>query len=246
MTVSSAGSLANRVAKQLGIVPARLDGTGPDGSTTLNDVLRQAGRAPPSAARPTPPRAAYRRGNEPEPGVERLAVACDSMPIRAAREALAALGVEPPEVVEIVVRLCGAALRDFPELAGVTAGDEDSSRPGAFRIMVRGPVRAVPIWGADEAGLSAVRDAIRTARTAPRTGAPESADDEAVPEGAFVVDVSDSPRESGNRGGAVLTVAERAGSILLELEFDTGSQGDGGAFLDRLRAFFLDPRLALL
>lgn len=234
------------MAKQLGIAPDRLDGTGPDGSTTLNDVLRQAGRAPPAAARPAPPRAAHCKEREAERGVERLEVACDSMPIRAARDALAALGVEPPEVVEIVVRLCGAALRDFPGFAGVTAEDEDSSRPDAFRIMVRGPVRAVAIRGACEAGLSSVRDAIRDARTAPRTGAPESVDDEAVPEGAFVVRVSDSPGESGGRGGAVLTVAERSGSILLELEFDTGSQGDGEAFLDRLRTFCLDPRLALL
>ena len=246
MNAFSAVSLADRVAKQLGIVPARLDGTGPDGSTTLNDVLRQAGRTPPAAARPAPPRAAFHKGREPRPEAVRLEVGCDAKPLHDACDALATVTVDAPDVPEIVVRLCGAALRDFPRLAGARETQTDSFPPAAIDIMVQGPAREVPIRGLDEAGLSSVRDAIRAARAAPLTGAPESADDEVVPEGAFVVCISDSPGEPGSRGGAALTVTERSGSILLELEFDTGSREDGEAFLARLRALCLDPRLALL
>ncbi|MCY4452737.1 MAG: hypothetical protein OXC01_12380 [Immundisolibacterales bacterium] len=246
MSASSAGSLADRVAKQLGIAPPHLDGTGPDGSTTLNDVLRQAGRAPPAAARPAPPQTAFHRRRELRSEAVRLEVACDARPLRDACDALAALAEDAPDVPEIVVRLCGTALRDFPRLAAARETQTDSSPPAAIDIMVQGPVGVVPIRGADEAELASVRVAIRAARAPPRTEAAESAHDEVVPEGAFVVCMSDSPGQPGSRAGAVLTMSERSGSILLELEFDPGSRGDGEAFLERLRALCLDPRLALL
>ena len=71
---------------------------------------------------------------------------------------------------------------------------------------------------------------------------------------AFAVRAADAPGadpEGAGRGearpaGAVLTVAERSGSILLGLECAAGMEGEGEALLDRLRALCLDPRRALL
>lgn len=72
---------------------------------------------------------------------------------------------------------------------------------------------------------------------------------------AFAVRAPDAPgvRPEGAGGddgerspGAVLTITERSGSILLGLEFAAGSEGEGEAFLERLRTLCLDPRRALL
>lgn len=71
---------------------------------------------------------------------------------------------------------------------------------------------------------------------------------------AFAVRAPDAPgvRPEGagddgeRRPEAVLTITERSGSILLGLEFAAGSEGEGEAFLERLRTLCLDPRRALL
>lgn len=175
-------------------------GTGPDGAATLADVLRQAGRPPPAAARPPRPRAVRGAGGEGEregegedlPG--RMEAACDAGPVRDACRALAALSAGPPEPFDLVARLARTALRDHPRLAR------------AFVVRPPDPP------GAGSEGVG--------------------------PEGAG--------REETRPPEAALTIAERTGSILLGLEFAAGSEREGEAFLERLRALCLDPRRALL
>ena len=122
MTDASAGTLADRVARQLGLDAADVAGSGPNGAATVADVLRRAGRSPPAAARPPPPRTAFRMGGAAAEDTRRLEVACDARPLRDACGALAALAPEPPRTLDVVARLCGAALRDHPELAAAADG----------------------------------------------------------------------------------------------------------------------------
>ena len=124
MSGSSAGSFADRVARQLGLDAAGVAGSGPDGAATLTDVLREAGRRPPAAARPPPPRTVFPvdagadSDGEAGEGTLRMEITCDAGAVRETCGALAAVAAEPPKAVEIVVRLCGAARRDFPGLSG--------------------------------------------------------------------------------------------------------------------------------
>ena len=46
-----------------------------------------------------------------------MEITCDARAVRETCGALASVAAEPPKAVEIVVRLCGAARRDFPGLA---------------------------------------------------------------------------------------------------------------------------------
>lgn len=123
MSDSSAGSFADRVARQLGLDAAGVAGSGPDGAATLTDVLREAGRRPPAAARPPPPRTVFPGDSgadsdgEAGEGALRMEITCDAGAVRETCGALAAVAAEPPTAVEIVVRLCGAARRDFPGLS---------------------------------------------------------------------------------------------------------------------------------
>ena len=123
MSGSSAGSFADRVARQLGLDAAGVAGSGPDGAATLADVLREAGRSPPAAARPPPPRTVFPDGGDPGSegasgeGTLRLEIACDARAIRETCETVAAVAAEPPEAAELVLRLCAAARRDFSGLA---------------------------------------------------------------------------------------------------------------------------------
>ena len=123
MTGPSAGSFADRVARQLGVDTAGVAGSGPDGAVTLTDVFREAGRRPPAAARPPPPRtvlpADADAGSDGEAGegTLRMEIKCDARAVRETCGALAAVAAEPPKAGEIVVRLCGAARRDFPGLS---------------------------------------------------------------------------------------------------------------------------------
>ena len=123
MADSSAGSFAHRVARQLGLDAAGVAGSGPDGAATLTDVLREAGRRPPAAARPPPPRTVFSGDADAGPdgeageGTLRMEITCDARAVRETCGALAAVAAEPPEAVEIVARLCGAARRDLPGLS---------------------------------------------------------------------------------------------------------------------------------
>ena len=123
MSDSSAGSFADRVARQLGLDAAGVAGSGPDGAATLTDVLREAGRRPPAAARPPPLRtvspgdADADRDGEAGEGTLRMEISCDARAVRETCGALAVVAAEPPEALEIVARLCGAARRDFPGLS---------------------------------------------------------------------------------------------------------------------------------
>ena len=123
MSDSSAGSFADRVARQLGLDAAGVAGSGPDGVVTLNDVLREAGRGPPAAARPPPPRTVFPGGADADSdgvaGAEtlRMEITCDARAVQETCGALAAVAAEPPKAVEIVTRLCGAARRDLPGLS---------------------------------------------------------------------------------------------------------------------------------
>lgn len=258
MPVSSDGSLAGRAARQLGLDAAGIAGTGPDGSTTLADVLREAGRSPPAAARPSPPRRAARADAETGEGVRRIEVACDAQAVRGSCRSFAALGAEPPAAFDVVVRLCATALREFPDLSGAVGEDGEGSRPGSIDVQVAGPVRTVPIRGVDEAGVGTIRDMLGKDPPAPRRRSSGSSELEAEagvePAATFVIRTPDAPvvpppaPAGGNdrRGRAVLTIAEHSGSIRLELELDADSEEDGAAFLDRLRSLCLDPRRALL
>ena len=123
MSDSSAGSFADRVARQLGLDAAGVAGSGPDGAATLTDVLREAGRRPPAAARPPPPRTVFSGDADADADGQagertlRMEITCDARAVRETCGALAAVAAEPPKEVEIVVRLCGAARRDFPGLS---------------------------------------------------------------------------------------------------------------------------------
>lgn len=256
MPASSPGSLASRAARQLGLDTARVAGTGPDGATTLADVLRQAGRSPPAAARPAPPRRSAGADAEAGEGACRIEVACDAEGVRDACRSLAALGVDPPDAFDVVVRLCGTALREFPGLSGTTEEEGEGSRAASIDVQVADPLRAMPILGAEETGVRAIRDALREDRSTPRTGAPGApeAGSGVEPAAAFVIRTPDAPdvrpaaKIGGNdrRGCAVLTIAEQSGSILLGLELEAESEEEGVNFLDRLRTLCLDPRRALL
>ena len=235
---------------------ARVAGTGPDGSTTLADVLRQAGRSPPAAARPPPPRTVARTGAEAGQGARHMEAACDAKAVREACRSLATLAAAPPDEFDFVVRLCGTALRDFPGLSGAVRQNGDGAGSGSVDVRVEGPARAVPIRGVDEAGVESIRDALRADRPAPRTPAPGSPEAEAglEPVAAFVIRaphapddrVPESARGSARRGGAALTVALQSGSIRFWLTLDADAEEEGAAFLDRLRSLCLDPRRALL
>ena len=247
-------SLADRVARQLGVETPAPGGTGPSGATTLNDVLRRAGRAPPAAARLPPPRSVSGAGAKMQPGRRRLETACDAKPLRDACDALAGLGGESPATSKLLVRLCGVALRDFPGLAGGREVVGDVTRPGAVDFVVEGLTRAAAVRGADEADIAPGGDVVRAAGTDSRTGASGEADEAVTLRDGFVVRFPVAPATrpggpadgSGGRGGGVLTCTERSGSFVLQLEVETASEGDGEAFLDRFRSLCLDPRLALL
>ena len=126
MSDSSAGSFAARVARQLGLDAARVAGSGPDGAATLTDVFREAGRSPPAAARPPPPRTVFPgdadadsdSDGEAGEGTLRIEIDCDARAVRETRETLATIAAEPPEAADLLLRLCAAARRDFPGLAG--------------------------------------------------------------------------------------------------------------------------------
>ncbi len=236
---------------------AGVAGTGPEGSATLADVLRQAGRTPPAAARPPPPRTVFRAGEGSERGSQRRReVVCDAEPVRGVCRALAALAVEPPEVFDIVVRLCGTALRDHPALAGAAAGREEGTRPGSIDVLVAGSAGAVPIRGVDAAGVRAIRESMRAGR--PESEAPPKAPSEggrAGSEEGFVIrapETADSRggtpagEEARRHGGAVLFFSEQSDSIVLGLELAAGPDGEVETFLERLRSLCLDPRRALL
>lgn len=235
---------------------AGLAGTGPEGSATLTDVLRQAGRTPPAAARPPPPRTVFRAGEESDGGSHRLEVVCDAEPVRGVCRALAALAVEPPEVFDIVVRLCGTALRDHPGLAGAAADGEEGTRPGSIDVLVAGSAGTVPIRGVDAAGVRSIRESMRAGR--PESGAPPKVPSEggrAGSEGGVVIRAPETPdsrsgtpagEEARRHGGAVLFFSEQSDSIVLGLELAAGPEGEAETFLERLRSLCLDPRRALL
>ena len=176
--------------------------------------------------------------------------------MREACRSFAALGAEPPAALDVVVRLCATALREFPDLSGAVGEEGQGSRSGSIDVQVAGPVRTVPIRGVDEAGVGTIRDVLGKDPPAPRrrsSGSPE-AEDGVEPAATFVIRTPDAPAvpppapAGGNdrRGRAVLTIAEHSGSIRLELELDADSEEDGAAFLDRLQSLCLDPRRALL
>ena len=145
MSVSADGSFADRVARQLGLDSVGVAGSGPDGAATLTDVLREAGRRLPAAARPPPPRTVFPTDAEAARGVRRLEVACDARAVRDTRGALAAVTADPPEAVDIVVRLCGAALRDFPVFTGteLVVRTPDEPDTGLRAASTGGPDRPV-------------------------------------------------------------------------------------------------------
>ncbi len=135
MSDSSAGSFADRVARQLGLDAAGVAGSGPGGAATLTDVLREAGRRPPAAARPPQPRTVFPGDAEADSdgeageGTLRMEITCDARAVRETCGALAAVAAEPPKAVEIAVRLCGAARRDFPGLSETAFALRPSDAP---------------------------------------------------------------------------------------------------------------------
>lgn len=152
-------SFAGRVAKRLGIDPAGLAGAGPDGAVTLADVLREAGREAPAAARPSSAGLAGSAGGAGEETAQerrRLEVVCDAAPLRGACDALAAVTPEPPDVSALVARLCRAALRDVPLFprSARRGGDPEPNPPDPDVRLAAGPRRTVTIrreGGRDEA-----------------------------------------------------------------------------------------------
>ena len=151
------------------------------------------------------------------------------------------------------MRLCGAALREFPELAGVRVRSGEALPRGSISVTVAGLSRTVRIRGSDEAGIATVRDAVRAADTPSGAESSGRAEDAVDPESAFVVRTGGTDagsdiaaRDAPRPGGAKLAFAERSGSIVFELVLDSAVGGEAEAFLDHLRALCLDPRRALL
>ena len=261
MPAAGAGSFAGRVARQLGLDPSGLTGTGPDGAATLHDVLRQAGREAPAATRPSAAGTVGEAGEEGG-GVakarHRREMVCDAGPLRQACEALAAVSPEPPEVLDVVVRLCGAALRDVPAFHGFPrpGGDGEKEVSGAVALVVAGSRRTAVIPDAAGAGARDVREAVRatgggmegrSGRQAGSAGGPGEAsaarpgDEAAVRPGpAFVVRTPDAPMPpiflpgppaatTGGTSRVVLTVDEVVESIAFALEFEAGTaSAEGG------------------
>ena len=216
MADSSAGSFADRVARQLGLDAAGVAGSGPDGAATLTDVLREAGRRPPAAARPPPPRTVFPGGadagagagadsdGEAGEGTLRMEVTCDARAVRETCDALSAVAAEPPEAVEILERLCGAARRDFPGLSEAAFVLRPSDAPETVL-----PPASAAAGGGDRPASAAAGGGDRPA-------------------------------------GAVVAIILQSESIRFGLELDIGAKEEGAAFLDRLRWLCLDPRRALL
>lgn len=209
-------SFAGRVAKRLGIDPDRLAKAGPAGPATLADVLNEAGREMPVAARR--PSSTDLAGGAEGAGEEtarerrRLEVVCDAAPLRGVCDALAAVTPEPPDVFALVVRLGGAALRDVPVFprSAHPGGDPESGEPDAARPTVRA------------AGPGGRTAAIR--REA-HEGETNGAGEQAV-------------LTFGEEGETV--------HLGLEFDTGAVSEAVGEAFLHRLRTLCLDPRRALL
>lgn len=156
-------SFAGRVAKRLGIDPAGLAGAGPDGAVTLADVLREAGREAPAAARPSSAGLAGSAGEETARERRRLEVVCDAAPLRGACDALAAVTPEPPDVSALVMRLCRAALRDVPVFprSARPGGDLEPTPPDPDVRLAAGPRRTVTIRR--EGGRDETRGAVERA-----------------------------------------------------------------------------------
>ena len=254
--MSANGSFADRVARQLGVDRAALAGIGRSGPATLHDVLRHAGRAAPAAARPASSRALDGAEDEGRgtPGKRcRWETVCEAGPIRRTCEALAALSPEPPATLCLVVRLCGAALRDFPTLrqSRSPAGTDEEDLPDPAGLLAAGPDRTVDLPDAGAAGV----DAIRRAMHPDRPGGQEPADRDR-PAPALVVRTPDARRPPVVLQGAppaaadaaVLTVREVGETVVLVLECGAGGafSETGEAFLATLRTLCLDPRRALL
>ena len=209
-------SFAGRVAKRLGIDPACLAGAGPDGTVTLADVLNEAGREMPVAARR--PSSTDLAGGAEGAGEEtarerrRLEVVCDAAPLRGVCDALAAVTPEPPDVFALVVRLGGAALRDVPVFPR-------SAHPG----------------GAPESGEpDAARPTVRAAGPGGRTAAIRREAHEGETNGAG----EQAVLTFGEEGETV--------HLGLEFDTGAVSEAVGEAFLHRLLTLCLDPRRALL
>ena len=172
MSAVGTASFADRVAKRLGIDPGRLAGAGPSGAATLADVLREAGRDAPAAARSSPAETVEEMG-EGEGGIEearqRREVVCDSRPLRITCDALAAVTGESPDVLALMVRLCGSALRDVPVLPrpAYPDGSPGANAPDPDVRLTAGPGRTVSIGreagqgetdGAAERAVLTIRD----------------------------------------------------------------------------------------
>ena len=152
MSAAGAVSFADRVAKRLGIDPGGLAGR--DGAATLADVLHRAGREAPAAARSSPDglvggaeEGVGERGGERH----RLAAVCDAAPLGRACEAFAAVTPEPPGVLALVGRLCGAALRDVPAISRCSVRAAGGGPGPAPEFAVRAPAAREPSSSPGEA-----------------------------------------------------------------------------------------------
>ena len=239
------------MANQLGLDPVEIAGTGPDGSRTLVDVLRRAGREPPAAARPPRPRRVAGTGGVDDTNVRKVETACDAGPIEDARDALAVVGAVRPDAFDIVVRLCAVALRDVPSLTGIGTRAGDGSGRESIDLLAIGPAGTGWVRAADRAGIMTIRESMRAASSPPESASPAPTPGSAT---EFIVRAENGPAalprdpsaDSDRSSGAVLTVGERPGSIVLDLEFAAIPEQDGERFLSRLGELCRDPRRALL
>ena len=121
-------------------------------------------RSPPAAARLSPPRRVARADAETGEGVRRVEVACDAKAVRGSCHSFAALGAEPPAALDVVVRLCATALREFPGLSGAV-GEDGEWIP--LRIHQRPGGGSRPDRSDPKGGRSGSRNHPRRAREGP-------------------------------------------------------------------------------
>ncbi len=195
----NASPVARRLARELGVDLASLEGSGPGGLVTKEDVRRAAGAPAAAASAPTvePPsskgevrleeptrlqRTIARRMAEGS-AVPTFAVDAEiDMSAALALRAELAAGADPaPSVNDLVVRAAALALRDFPRLNGsyTDRGFELYSRVNVGIAVASGDALVVPtIFDADAKPLGAIAREARelAAKVRDRTIAPAELD----------------------------------------------------------------------
>jgi len=264
----NASPIAKRIARERGVDLAGLQGTGPNGMITKEDVERAAASDPARAARP---------GSEPAPltrvqqtiarhMVEAAAVPTFSVEVEIDMTACAELRSSldpPPSYNDLVVKACALALRDHPR---VNAAYSDEGFRHASEIDVGIAVAAedallVPvIRQADRKSLAEIRSASRELVEKARSGklTPAELDGgtftisnlgmhgmrrfEALlntPQAAILAVGAVEPRPAVGADGGILVRPQMSATLVCDHRILYGA--DAAAFLVRVRQLLEEP-----